>query len=368
MKNLLSLACIVLFMASCSSINKKETHEEVTKLTVSGDTVIVPDDSPILSKIKLETAVSRNCSIEYMTTGTVKSLSDCVADISAPFNGRIIRSYVRLGQKVKAGSPLFEITSPEYFETIKSYMQSKQEKDLNEKNYNRKKDMFENGVGSKKEYEEAESAYQLSLKEFEFVAASIRVFNTDPENVNMDKPLIVYSPINGEVVKTDITSGQYIKTDSDPVLKIADLKNVWVVARVKEKNIGMINKQNKVQIFTEAFPDKPVIGSVDYIGNIMDEQTRSVEVYVLCENHDNMLKPGMFATVSFVQDITGAMIVPEQAVLQEENKSYLYARSDKNMFIKKMVTVSSNGEKNLIVHNGIMPGDVIVADGGVYLR
>jgi cobalt-zinc-cadmium efflux system membrane fusion protein len=368
MKKLLPMLCMMLCLLSCSKSGKTEKTEKETHLTVSGDTVIVPEDSPILSKITLQTAVSKNCSIEYMTTGTVKSLSDCIADISAPFNGRIIRSYVKLGQKVKAGSPLFEISSPEYFETIKSYLQAKQEKELNEKNFNRKKDMFENGVGSKKEFEEAESAYQLSLKESEFAAASIRVFNTDPESVSLEKPMIVYSPINGEVVKTDFTTGQYIKADADPVIKIADLKKVWVVARVKEKNIGMINSENKVQIFTEAYPDKPVVGTVDYIGNIMDEQTRSVEVYVLCENHDNMLKPGMFATVSFVQDIAGAMIVPEKAVLQEENKSYLYARTDKNMFIKKIVTVSSNGEKNLIVHNGIMPGDVIVADGGVYLR
>lgn len=355
-------------MTSCSNNSENARHENDTKLIVSGDTVIIPENSPLLSKIKLQTTVSQNCSMEYMTTGTVKSLSDCIADISAPFNGRILRSYVKLGQKVKVGSPLFEISSPEYFETIKSYLQAKQEKELNEKNFNRKKDMLENGVGSKKEFEEAESAYQLSLKELEFSAASIRVFNTDPENVSMDKPMIVYSPINGEVVKTDFTTGQYIKADADPVIKVADLKKVWVVARVKEKNIGMINSENKVQIFTEAYPDKPVTGTVDYIGNIMDEQTRSVEVYVLCENHDNMLKPGMFATVSFVQDVAGAMIVPEKAVMQEENKSFLYAKADNNMFIKKIVTVSSNGEKNLIVHNGIMPGDVIVADGGVYLR
>jgi len=322
----------------------------------------------LLSKICLQTIAKQEYNARCTTTGTVKTLSGCMVNISTPFEGRVVKSLVKLGQKVTAGSPLFEVNSSDYFETIKTYLQANQELKLAEKNYQRKKDLVGAGVGSKKEFEEAESGYQVALKANEKAERSLKIFNAIPDEIILGKPLIVRSPINGEIVRNNITVGQYLKTDDEPVVTVADLSKVWVVARVKENNIGLITEQDEVQVLTEAYPDKTIHGFVDYIGNIMDEQTRSVEVYVTCENHDKMLKPGMFAEVSFVHKLRNAIIVPTTAILQEENNCYLYAQTGKNRFVKKTVSISSTGENMAIIRSGLIPGDVIVTKGGVYLR
>jgi cobalt-zinc-cadmium efflux system membrane fusion protein len=366
MKNITLLSCMLILSVACNH-NKYSANKD-PYLKLSGDTVIVPGNSPLLSKIRLQTIAEQEFSSCCTTTGTVKTLSGCLVSISTPFEGRVVRCLVKLGQKVTAGSPLFEVNSLAYFETVQVYMQADQELQLTDKNHHRKKDLFEAGVGSKKDFEEAESAYQVALKAKEKAGASLNIFNITPDEVKLGKPMVVRSPINGEIVKSNITVGQYLRTDDEPVMTVADLNRVWVVARIKENNIGSITEQDEVQVLTEAFPDHPVHGFVDYIGNIVDEQTRSVEVYVMCENQNKMLKPGMFATVRFLHTLQNTIVVPATAILQEENRCYLYTQSGKNKFVKRQVTIQTNGEKMAVVRSGLVAGDVIVTEGGVYLR
>jgi cobalt-zinc-cadmium efflux system membrane fusion protein len=361
---------MLLISVSCIPVknNNENENKQNNQITVMGDEVIVPENSTLFSKISLQTTDKKEYKTQSTTTGTVKTLSGCLAEISSPFEGRMTKSFVQLGQKVSAGTPIFEINSPQYSELIQMFVQAKQEKQLATNNYQRQKDLLDHQVGSKKEFEEAESALQIAQNEYEKVIESLKSFNVKPDDASLIKPLIVRSPINGEIVKYNITVGQYLKIDAEPVVTVADLNKVWVVAHVKEKNIGTINQKDEVQVSTEACPDKPISGFVSYIGNMMDEQTRSVEVYVECRNHDKMLKPGMFVTVSFTQKLNDALIVPTTAVLQEDDHSFVFVQTGKGKFVKKQVTVTSAGDKDLIVRSGIAPGDVIVAEGGFYLR
>ena len=71
------------------------------------------------------------------TTGIVKAIPNKYAQIASPFAGRIIKSFVKLGQHVSVDSPIFEISSPAFFEAGKSYYHAKQEMLLAEKQMKR---------------------------------------------------------------------------------------------------------------------------------------------------------------------------------------------------------------------------------------
>ena len=124
------------------------------------------------------------------------------------------------------GSPVFEISSPSFFETGKGYYQAKQEvwscalKSLKK----REKDLLQSKVGVQKELEEAEVNYELKKKDYENAVAALKVFQIEPEDLVLGQPLIVRSPIAGEIVTDRIVIGQYIKEDAEPVAVIANLK------------------------------------------------------------------------------------------------------------------------------------------------
>lgn len=367
-KNLLVLGVAALFLLSCNHQEKSGQSAKDSRIQTEGNTVVIPDESPLLQRIRIQTVTSGNYHSHYTTTGTVQVITGSMAELSTPFEGRITKSFVRLGQKVSAGTPVFEIYSPDYFETVKSFVQAKQEKQLATANNNRQKDLLEHGVGSKKELEEAEAAWQIAGREYEKTEASLLIFNVKPDEISLVKPLIVRSPIAGEIVKNNITVGQYLKSDAEPQAVVANLAKVWVLAQVKEKNINLINSIDSVHVITDAHPDQQINGIVSYIGSLLDEQTRSVEVYVECKNDNKALKPGMFANVMFTREIPDVVVIPASAVLQEEDHTYVFVQTEKNKFVKRDVSVTTGNEKELIVTSGLKANETIVAEGAVYLR
>lgn len=348
--------------------NGDAVSAESCRILVRGDSVFITEDSPVCSKLKIQTVSSREYLVELTTSGVVRPLSGHLAEISTPFEGRIEKSFIKLGQKVNKGTPLFEVSSSDYLESLRMYLQALREKELADTNYRRKKDLLDSGVGSGKEYEEAKLQFDLSDKELEKAAAILKIYNINPADADLGQPLILRSPIRGEIVEDNVIVGQYLKSDSDPVTTIADLDNVWIVARVKEKDLGTIGLHDEVKIFTDGNPGNPVRGSVDYIGNMMDEQTRSVEVYIECDNADHFLKSGMFVTVRFYHNLPEVMIIPGSSVLQDFDKSYLYVKEGPDLYIKREVTVTSIPDKKLIVNSGLESGKTIVTEGAIYLH
>jgi membrane fusion protein, heavy metal efflux system len=340
----------------------------ILNIEYRGDTIYVPSGSPVSKKLELLTIISQDYNAQFITTGVVKPLSGHLAHVTTPFDGRVVKSFVRLGEKVRAGTPLFEVNSTDYLETVRIHQQAHQQRDMAEKNYLRKKELMESGITSRKDYDEAKLELDLAEKECEKTVAILKIYNLDPGEADMAKPLIVESPISGEIVQTDITVGQYIKSDAEPIVTVADLEKIWVIARVKEKDLGTINLKDRAEVITESFPDRPIKGIVNYIGNIMDEQTRSVEVYLECENQDRILKPGMFITTRFYRELDNAILIPSSSVLQDDQSSYVFKRIEKDLYLKQSIQAETAGERKVIVRSGLSEADNIISAGAVYLR
>ena len=349
-------------------IRDRQKPVESPNVSTSGDTVFVSQHSKVIPKLKLQTIHRQEHLTQVTTTGVVKPLSGHLAKIAVPFEGRIVKSFTKLGQKVSIGTPLFEVSSSDYLESVRMSLQASREKELAEKNYIRKKDLLESGISSKKDFDEAKLAMELAEKEWEKTRAILKIYNLNSEEADLSHALIVRSPISGEVVQSDITVGQYIKSDSDPIVTVADLEKIWVIARVKEKDLGAIHTRDKVEVFTEGLPDKAIDGHVDYIGNIMNEQTRSVDVYIECENHGKILKSGMFVTAKFYHKLTNVIIIPASSVLQDYDTSYLFVQAGPEIFVKRRIEVTSVADEKLMVRSGLETGIIIVSEGGIYLR
>jgi cobalt-zinc-cadmium efflux system membrane fusion protein len=333
---------------------------------LDGNQITVAEHSPLLQNIKIQSVETGAYQASFSTSGVVAAIPSQYAEIASPFAGRIVKSFVRLGQKVSPGSPVFEISSPDFFETSKAYFQAKQEMELAHKNLNRERDLLAHKVGVAKDFEEAEVNYELQKKEYENALEAMKVYHTDPENTTFGQPLIVHSPIAGEIVKADIVIGQYIKDDADALAVVADLNKVWVKAHVKEKDIPLINRIANINITLSALPDTSVTGKIYYTGDLLDEETRSVEVIIECDNRDHRIKPFMYGTVQFVNEAAQVVIVPGSAVLQDEETRYVVVSEGGNKFRKASVTVAPHSDKQTAILSGLHSGEQIVTEGAFY--
>ena len=356
---------LMLYACGSNSDNQETTN---TSYIIENGIITLPDNSPILANIETQTVVTSNYRASFTTSGTVQAISSKYAEIATPFAGRITKSFVRPGQKVSPGSPVFEISSPDFFEIGKAYFQAKQEMELAQKNLNRERDLLENNVGVAKSVEEAETNFELRKKDYENALAAINVYQIDADNMALGQPLMVKSPIGGTIVKSNIVIGQYIKDDADPLAIVADLDKVWVIAHVKEKDIPMLYNIDDVEISMTAMPDTRVKGSVFHIGELLDETTRTVEVIIECDNPNHSMKPFMFGTVHFYNTVSGAVILPSTAVMQEQDSDYVLVEIDNGKFIRRKVVTESVDLENVRIVSGLNEGENVIVKGGIFLN
>ena len=356
---------LLLYACGNGSGNQEKAN---TQFTIENETIFVPEGSPVLAGIKTQAIGAADFRATFTTSGTVKAISSKYAEIATPFAGRITKSFVRPGQKVQPGSPVFEISSPDFFEEGKAYFQAKQEMELARKNLDRERDLFANKVGVAKDVEEAETNFGVREKDYENALAAIRVYQIDVNEMVLGQPLIIKSPIGGTIVKSDIVIGQYIKDDADPLAIVADLDKVWVVAHVKEKDIPMLRNIEEVEISMTAMPGAKVKGVVYHIGELLDEATRTVEVIVECENPDHSMKPFMYGTVRFYNTTTKAIILPSTAIMQGQENDYVLVEKAKGEYIRRKVEMESVDIENMRIISGIVEGESVVVKGGIYLN
>ncbi len=355
----------ILFITACQS--KKHKQPPLARIEISGDTIKVPVNSTLLKKISSTKVSEEPYRSDVSTFGIVQAIPTNYAEIAAPFSGRITKSYVKLGQHVVKDEPIFAISSPSIYEVGKMYYQAKQEMELAKKNLKRQQDLYKNGVGIQKDMEEAEVNYQLYKRDFENVTASLKVYKVDPDELVLGQPLIVRSPISGNIVDNNIVIGQYLKEDADPVVIVAELSKVWIVGQVKEKDINSIHESEEIEITATAVSDKCFRGKIYYISDLLDEDTRSVQVFIECDNTAHSLKPGMYVSVRFIEEMSENILIPASSVFQKEHGSFVFISLGENKFVKRAVSVAEASGGRLLVKSGILTGEQVVTNGGYFL-
>lgn len=348
---------------SCN--NSRESSDESTVgYTIKGDTIVLADNGNLKSQLAFNTVAEEDFVMEFTTAGTVKAIPTAYAEVAPPFAGRVLKSYIRLGQKVDAGSPIFEISSPDYFNAQKDYFDAEQEFRQAELNLKRQQDLLKNGVGVARELEEAETEFATKKTAFSNASAALQIFNIKPEGVTLGQPLVVESPIKGDIVTNNIIIGQYLREDAKPLAVVAELSKIWIVGQVKEKDIRFIQRLDKVEVKIAAFPERTIGGKIYHVNEIVNEETRSVEILVECENPNHDLKPGMYVTVLFKDMPERVVLVPSKSVFQKEEKQFVFVKIDARQFEKRQVETAGTSNGNIIVTSGLRTNEIIVTNGG----
>lgn len=362
-----SLLLTIIGAAVLTSCAQKSDTKEKENFSLQGDTIIILPQSTIAPKLKVETVKNESYQLELQTTGTVKAIPNSYAEIAPPFSGRVTKIHLKLGMKTQPGTPLFEMVSPDFTDAQKTFFQAKSAYQVAKLSLKREQDLKNNGVGSQKDLEEALSSFEVSEKEYQNGIASLKIFGVDTSTLVFGQPLIITSPIAGEVIANELVMGQYIKEDESPISKIADLKKVWVAGQVKEKDIRFIQGLNGAEIQAGAYPDKKITGKIYHVDQIIDEATRSVQVLIECNNDNHLLKPGMYVSVKFTTTAANTLFVPAKAVLQFNDQSFVFVQLAEGKYARRKVTTGISQQGKIAILSGLKANENIISEGAFYL-
>ena len=357
---------LLLVVVIVPQLRKVQVVEEAPPQYIrSNGYVFIPEESPLRQRItvgEVDTATIRR---QVSAPASVEAMPAKRANIFPPAGGRIVQLFVNMGQSVRAGQPLFEIYSPEMAEVQTEFISARSALAQADRELRRREELHRRGIAPLRELEEAQTEFEIAQSEMEGAALLLRIMGMD--EADLGKALVVRSPINGRVVDLAVAPGEFIAEPEEPLMIIADLSTVWVTANIQEKDIRFVEPGADVVARFSAYPGETWEGTVLFVSDILDQETRTTRVRIEFENQDNKLKPGMFATVNFLSKPAPAIVLSPRAVLQRRDYSYVYIETEPFTFEMREVRIGELIDDQLVILDGLTEGERVITHNAVML-
>jgi membrane fusion protein, heavy metal efflux system len=309
-------------------------------------------------------------------TAVIELNADRVAKVSSRVTGKITRLLASQGQRVKAGQPLAYADTMELEQALSEYIKAKSKRDLTEKTLKREETLFEKKVSPEKdvlkarqELSESEADLTLSKEKFRLLGIDISQIEQHKANGWNGHPLIpISSTIGGVVIEKAVTQGETVNPDK-MLFTVADLSTLWLQIDLYEKDLARIKTGMRVRLSVASFQDKNFKGRISYVGDLLDEKTRTTKARVTVDNSGSLLKPGMFATVE-IQTALGEkkLMLPESAVVIDGPAYYVFVRTTADTFTRKEIKIGKTMDKKAEILEGLKEGELVVIQGAFALK
>ena len=269
-------------------------------------------------KVSFETAkVERqNISTSITATGTIEPVTSVT--VGTQVSGIVSKLYVDYNSVVKKGQVIAELDKTNLtseLNTAKANLSSAQSTlNYEETNYNRYKTLYEKGLVSADEYENARLSYDKARQQVATSRESVQKAQT-----NLGYATIT-SPIDGVVLSKAVEEGQTVAAsfNTPELFTIAqDLTNMRVIADIDEADIGGVLEGQRVTFTVDAFPDDHFEGQVTQVRQQATTSSNVVtyEVVISAPNADQKLKPGLTANVTiFTLEKNNVLAAPAKAL------------------------------------------------------
>jgi multidrug efflux pump subunit AcrA (membrane-fusion protein) len=251
----------------------------------------------------------RRLSREVHALGMLDYNETKISQISARVAGRVDELFVKsVGEAVKQGSPVYSLYSPEVFTAQREYLLARARA-----NELAKEGTAEGRADASAVYNAAMQKlvlWGLSMEQLEELEMAYDASGKVPTHFN------VSSPISGIVVKKDVTEGRYLQV-GESAFTVADLKTLWLKARLFEEDISLVKKGDVVDVVVRAYPERTYSGTVTFLAYQVDPETRTLDARIEVANPGLVLRPGMFADAIIrvpVSDGSAATAPATQAV------------------------------------------------------
>jgi len=303
--------------------------------------------------------------------------------VTSRISGRLASMTATVGTPVKEGAVVAVIESSELAQAALDYLKRLSELALADKKLNRAKLLFEKKVGAEQEVQEAQSARDLADLEATNARDRLKLFglgegDVDRVRKNRADPLtqgkiLLKSPMEGKVIQRDGIFGEIVPGDRK-LLTIANICHLIAIGQIHEKQVGEIlttlaKGKIPVEVTVESFPFKTFFGELVSVESQMLEETRTLPVRVEIQNHDLLLRPGMFAKIRlFIENDQDQTLLPTSAIMDDEGNRFVFKQMEPNLFLKQPVVVGRKVGDKTVIQSGVAVGDVIVVEGAFLLK
>ncbi len=341
--------------------------EKPQPLIRSGEQVTVPEHSPIRGRLAVAPVAERDARRNLVLPAVVEADPSRLIKVLPPVAGRVMQLKVQLGERVTAGQPLVVIDSPDLGQAYADYDRAKAGIALTRKNLDRQRGLAKIGGAPEKDLQQAESDYANAEAELRRTEARLKQIGVEADTTAQSRTVTVAAPMAGSIIELDVGPGAYWNDATQSLMTVADLNTIWVTASVPETDTTLVAKGQQVEVALPAYPGEVFKGSVLFVSDVVDSDTRRTKVRIAFANPDTRLRPGMFANVTFFAPAQHIPMVPTSALILKDDLTQVYVETAPWTFQARTVELGFQQGDQVAIKNGVRPGERVVVKGGVLL-
>jgi len=248
--------------------------------------------------------------------------------------------------------------------------------------FKRQQTMFAKNLVDEDSYEAVESELALAkvdLRSLQESLAQARAALDQSEEL-LSKTRI-RSPIDGVVIQVDIKVGETViagttNIPGSTMMVIADPSETLTEVQVDEADIAQVREGQNADIFTAAYPDTPLSGTIQSIASVARQSpgqaSLSFLVKILLDEQDTMaIRPGMSVRADiYTQSSEETLAVPVQAVLYDEDtdeenegeaeQTYVFVMEN-GKAVRKNVEVGISSDSDQEITAGLKQGELVIS-------
>jgi Cu(I)/Ag(I) efflux system membrane fusion protein len=299
-----------------------------------------------LGNISTQTVETTQSNLEQNFTGVLTVNQEKVNTLSTRSMGRIERLYFKtIGDYVKKNDPVYQLYSEEIAIAKQDYFTAYQQLSM-------PGDFGKN----------AQNMFRAAKQKLLFYGLSNAQIESIKKSADVSPYTTFYSTYNGTVSEIIATEGSYVMEGSG-VIKVADLNTLWLETQVNINFAKTLHIGQTAQIWYTDFPEQTNQAKVSFINPEVNADTRLLLIRLEVPNQNLQLKPGMQAVAKLKQSNIKGLFIPIDAVIQDQNASYIWVEKRSGVFENVMVEtgVEINGMIEII--SEIDPSKKVVITG-----
>ena len=320
----------------------------------------------------VRTVATQGTELQTTYPATIKGVQD--VQIRPKVSGFLTKVCVHEGQSVTAGQLLFVIDNETYQAQVRqakaAVNTAKAQLNTAKLTYQNNKKLYDSKIIG--EYELSTSANSLSTAQAAVAQAEASLASAK----EMLDYCYVKSPAAGVVGSLPFKVGALVSSSSaEPLTTVSDINTMEVYFSVTEKDMLTMTKgEGGVNAAINAYPevqlrladgtlyDHP--GKVVKASGVIDAATGSISMIARFDNPRKQLRSGGSGQIVVPTTSTGAIIIPQEATSEVQNKKFVYLVGKDNKVQYHEITVNPQDDgKNYIVTSGLQPGDRYVSKG-----
>jgi membrane fusion protein, copper/silver efflux system len=280
--------------------------------------------------------------------GRVNLIPSDVYRVTAWVGGRIDQLFVSsVGEKVKAGDPLFKIYSPSLIASQQEMIQA-----LN---------LLKTSKQNSSHFLSLEANIKAIRQKLRFLGLAESDLAKIEKRKIPTSHIVIHAQRSGVVRHVAINEGEYVK-EGTPIFLIANMSTLWVEASVYEDDLQTIRGQIKSLIILDSHPKDEITAKLERIDPFINPKTRSSRAIFSIKNPKGEYHESGFARVQIESHSKKGLLVPHSAALFTGQKAVVFVKKG-NLFTSKLVRILEKTESYYRVLGDLKEGDQVVAQG-----